>query len=69
MSPMISVLRLPRMPTVHGHAADLAVIDHLNPSPATASAGTTMADGFSRKMMLASTDMPIRSGVSCGSRR
>ena len=38
-------------------------------SPETASAGTTIADGFSRKMMLASTDMPIRSGVSCGSHR
>ena len=52
-----------------GHTSDPAVIDHLNRSPATASAGTTIAAGFSRKMILTSTDMPIRSGVSCGSRK
>ena len=44
-SPMISVLRLPRMPTVNGHAPDPGRHRPSEPrSPAIASAGTTMAD-------------------------
>ena len=62
-------LRRLRMPILTGSRSTRPLFTIRTESPAIASAGTTMAEGFSRTMILASTDIPIRSGVSFGSRR
>ena len=47
-SPMISTLRLPRMPTLTDTRSILPLVTICTALSATASAGTTMAEGFSR---------------------